>query len=150
MHTQPERVEPAPICGNCGSSMSDRQASGWFCPGCVAYDRNLPTIYPNSPEHPEFYIGIDEHHDRLVGREVEYSEYGQRETEYVGTITDVEPASENDAGIDWVEITHELDEPFDWTTRKIRLERFLELLHKVDHYPPGGGRIPEKMAFILL
>lgn len=141
MQAHPE-PKPAPICANCGSSMSDREENRWFCPNCTAYDRNLPTIYPWQPGHPAYYKMINDDPRMLEGQAVCHASYGQTDPEFVGVVTSVEDETV-------VEIVAEDDGVFEEIVRLISLERFLDLLHEVQD-PVRPDPLPEdKEVFVL-
>lgn len=148
-HQHPDEV--APLCGNCGSTMSPRDDNQWFCAGCVEYGRYTGIVSPNRPDHPQFYLDLNNEPERreelLVGNSVEYAPYGTRDPEYVGRIDKVEETGDSPEKLT-VFIEKGRDFPFDRIVSEIEYNRFHELLHEPN--PPAHSDTIEKDQGVLV
>lgn len=142
-HDRPAEV--APLCGNCGATLSPRDNNQWFCPSCIEYGRYLGIVQPDRPDHPQFYRDLDDGIRRarelLVGENVEYSPYGSPELEHIGRITKIEEIGDSAETLT-VFIERERNFPFDRTVNQIAFDMFRDLLHEVN--PPAHNDIIEK------
>lgn len=145
--------KPAPLCGNCGGSMSPRDQQRWFCPSCAEYGEYVGTISPESPEHPEFYRECQRNRfqarELLDGKAIEFSGYGTKDTEYLGKINGFRQLGGSGSKVAVVDIIQEPAEPFYSQLTTITLDNLLDWWKR-----PSVGRgmdpVPEKEAVLYV
>lgn len=131
--------------------MSPRDGNRWFCAGCVEYGHYVGTIEPTSPSHPQFYRDLDSlarAEELLPGNAVEYSPYGTRDTEYMGTIDVVELRTYRGAECLTVVIRQDDDGPFTSVERQLPLSEFRDIV--ADLAGPHDRDIPMDEELLLV
>lgn len=145
--------EPAPLCASCGGSMSPRDNNRWFCPSCAEYGEYVGMINPDSPEHPGFYQECQRNRfqakELLVGKDVEFSDYGTKDTEYLGTINTFRQLGTAGSKKAVVDIIREPAEPFYSQQTTVTLDDLMDWWKR-----PSIGRnvepVPEKEAILYV
>ena len=139
--------EADPLCGSCGSSMSARETD-WFCVSCVEYGKYVGLIRPRSPEHPAFYEECTSSkiasESLLLGCDIEYSEWGSTDVEYLGEITEL-------GGVDnLITIEREPAEPFYSQTIRMDFEKFCDWWEKPTPWSRGRNLIEKEESVIFV
>jgi len=133
--------------------MSPRESNRWFCPSCAEYGEYVGTIKPDTPEHPEFYSECQRSRVQarklLVDKAIEFSEYGTKDTEYLGKIVEFRQLGPDGSKTAVVDIVREPAEPFYNQQTTITLDNLLDWWKR-----PSAGRgmdpIPEKEAVLYV